>query len=99
MPLHCTEPYGNSLHSGLILFLVFNCNSDIGAYVWSDICNLICLRHLFRSKFIVFAHLKFIFKNNLFSFILRNVPTVLQSNISTMGQISFLRYFFRGGGL
>ena len=32
------------------MVLRLDCNSGIGAHLWSEICNLICLRHLFSLR-------------------------------------------------
>ena len=60
-----------------ILILISDGNSDIGAHVWSNICYLICLRHLFRSRAVTIFF--FFFRRNIFSFFFAQYDSYLPS--------------------
>ena len=59
----------STLHSHaslcIAMVLVLDGNVEIGAHVWSEISNLICLRHLFISRAV--ANLKSVSRKVLFS--------------------------------
>ena len=54
-----------------IMVLILDGNSDIGAHVLSTTCNLLCLRHFFRSRSV--GNLKFISEKTRFSSYMRNM--------------------------
>ena len=72
------------------MILLLDSNSEIGAHVWSEIGNLICLRYLSRSKAVV--NLKCTLRNTCF---LHTCATCseLPSNLSAMILLSTEQVF------
>ena len=72
------------------MVLILDGNSEIGAHVWSNLCYLICLRHLIRSKTVT---------NLIFPIFLHACATCskLPSDISNMDGSIYLESEFEGG--
>ena len=76
------------------MVLIFDGNSEIGAFVRSDLCYMNCLRHLIRSRAVTSRI--FFFKMPTFSHACSSCST-LPSIISTMGSILRIRIPTKSG--
>ena len=76
------------------MVLIFGGNSEIGARVRINLCNLICLRHFIRSRDV--TNQFFFLEKTYFLSCVRNMCE-LPSNISTMEAHFFLFARERGG--
>ena len=67
---------------GYTMVFILDGHSEIGARAWSDLGNLICSRHLFRSKEVKNSF--FSSENTYFHSYVRNMFGVIQSYINTI---------------
>ena len=65
-----------------VKIFIWDGNSKIGAHVWINLGNLLCLRHLIRSAAV--AHVKFIFKKRPVFLHTCATGSELPANLNTM---------------